>query len=170
MMKEVPGMPGIYVTEEGEIYSELRGGRYLKQQEDSKGYMRVRVSINRKKQAIKVHRAVAEAFIPNPLKKPQVNHKDGNKHNNRIDNLEWVTNIENARHAIENDLWGNVFAASRKSNESRKRPIIATDTATGESKAFESMREAEGCCGTRHINEVIRGKRSQANGYTFRYA
>lgn len=170
MMKEIPGCEGIYVTEDGRIYSTLRHGVYLKQQQDNKGYMRVRVTINRKKKQIKVHRAVAEAFVPNPQNKQQVNHKDGNKQNNRADNLEWVTNKENASHAIDHGLWGNVFGASSRANEKKKTPIIATNIRTGESVRFESMREAETYCGTKHINAVMQGKRSQANGYTFRYA
>lgn len=56
------------------------------------------------KRAIKVHRVVALAFIPNPLNKEQVNHIDGNKRNNHVNNLEWVTNSENQIHANKNDL------------------------------------------------------------------
>lgn len=55
----------------------------------------------------KVHRLVAEAYIPNPFQKAQVNHKDGNKLNNHVSNLEWVTAQENVQHALENGIFGN---------------------------------------------------------------
>ena len=67
------------------------------------GYLRVRLAkdFNRTHKLARVHRLVAEAFIPNPENKPFINHKDGNKQNNHADNLEWVTQKENIHHAIE---------------------------------------------------------------------
>lgn len=64
------------------------------------GYERAVLCLNHKSEAFYVHRLVAQAFIKNPQNKPQVNHKDGNKRNNSVDNLEWVTPSENMIHKI----------------------------------------------------------------------
>ena len=70
----------------------------LATEETSKGYLRVHLYKDGKRKHKKVHRLVANAFIPNPEGKPQVNHIDGNKQNNSITNLEWVTDAENKEH------------------------------------------------------------------------
>lgn len=87
------------VTEQGEIINK-RNAKKVKPQLNGKGYLRV--SIGGKLQF--VHRLVAQIHIPNPENKPQVNHKDGNKLNNCVDNLEWSTNKENRKHAVKNRL------------------------------------------------------------------
>ena len=87
------------ITKDGKIINKKRGNT-LKPQLNGKGYLRV--SIGKKLQF--VHRLVAEKYIPNPNNLPQVNHKDGNKLNNSVDNLEWVSNQENRNHALKNNL------------------------------------------------------------------
>lgn len=172
--KAIEGTKGfIEVSNKGRVRSWLRGyANILKTQPDKKGYHRVRITIEREKMSYKVHREVAKAFLPNPNQLPQVNHKDGNKDNNAVENLEWVTNIENAHHAIENGLWDSVFEATRKENESRKKPIIAyrIDGDSPCTRYYESISEAERDIGSRHICDVLKRKRSHVKGWTFEYA
>ncbi len=87
------------ITENGEIINN-KNGKKVRPQPNGKGYLRV--SIGGKLRF--VHRLVAEKYIPNPENKPQVNHKDGNKLNNSVNNLEWVSNMENRQHAVKNLL------------------------------------------------------------------
>lgn len=78
--------------------------KILKPIEMSDGYRRVHMALHKNKKSFPVHRLVARAFIPNPEKKSFVNHKDGNKSNNSVENLEWATKKENSRHAWKNGL------------------------------------------------------------------
>lgn len=77
-----------------------RWNRYVKPQPNNKGYGRVQLC----GKFYFVHRLVAEKYIPNPNNLPQVNHIDGDKTNNCIENLEWVSNQENRNHAVKNGL------------------------------------------------------------------
>lgn len=84
----------------GRVFN-TRTGKYVRQEVHDKGYMRVDLYNGAGRKHCKVHRLVAEAFIPNPDGKQQINHIDGNNQNNSISNLEWVTNEENAQKAKE---------------------------------------------------------------------
>jgi hypothetical protein len=75
--------------------------RILKTGKSKSGYLIVTLCIDNVKSNHTVHRLVARAFIPNEANKEQVNHKDGNKHNNNVNNLEWLTRSENVKHAYQ---------------------------------------------------------------------
>ena len=169
--KDVPGTGGrLMVSDIGNVRSYLRdkaNGNNLRPTADKKGYMRLHVTLDRQRVSYKVHRLVAEAFIENKDGKEHVNHIDGDKRNNRASNLEWSTNLENARHAINNGLWDNVFEASRRTNEARKVSVIATSAETGEVLMFDSVSDAEKHFNSRHISAVLNGKRAKAKGYYF---
>lgn len=84
----------------------VKTGIIRKQLINSSGYCQVSVTLgaNTKKKTIRVHKAVAESFLPTIKGKDVVNHKDGNKLNNHVNNLEWCTQSENMHHAVENNL------------------------------------------------------------------
>ena len=84
-------------------FGRLISERILKQN-FRQGYAYVRVFVNGKKTNLVIHRLVAETFIPNPQNLPQVNHIDGNKQNNNVNNLEWCLQRDNLLHAIKNSL------------------------------------------------------------------
>lgn len=104
-IKPIKGFPEYTVSECGLIES-LKKNRekYLKPQKYKNGYLFVSLCKDGKVFQFLVHRIVANNFIPNIENKPQVNHKDGNKQNNHVDNLEWCTARQNTVHAVINKL------------------------------------------------------------------
>ena len=107
-----------YITEDGKCFNK-NTGKYLKGQSNcrNKYHSYILTLPNGTKKRCATHRLVAKAFIPNddPEHKNQVNHKDGNVLNNNVDNLEWVTQSENQRHALENELrqYDHVFCFNK---------------------------------------------------------
>jgi hypothetical protein len=101
IFEEINGFCGYYVSNRGVVISK-RFNRPMKQYRNEDGYMMCALSKNGKSKTVRVHRLVADTFIPNPCNLPQVNHKDGNKTNNSSDNLEWVNNSGNIMHRYYN--------------------------------------------------------------------
>ena len=133
--------------------------KILKLQIDKKGYEVVKIE----RKTYKIHRLVALAFIENPNNLPQVNHIDGNKTNNNIQNLEWVTNSENQLHAYKNGL----SVHSEKSGK-EKRKVCQLDLNTGKIiNIFNSIAEAEKYFNNKNMNisGVCNGKRKSCLGY-----
>lgn len=107
--KDVIGYEGLYkVSNLGNVisinYNGTKKSKLLAYHLNYKGYARVHLTKNKQDKYMSVHRLVAEAFIPNIKKYPQVNHKNGIKVDNRVDNLEWCTNEYNFQHALNTGL------------------------------------------------------------------
>jgi hypothetical protein len=90
---------GYDITPHGDIYSHKRH-KFLKQQTNHRGYSQTRLYEKDKSRMYVIHRLVAQMYLPNPDHLPFVNHKDGNKRNNHMNNLEWCTAQQNSDHAI----------------------------------------------------------------------
>lgn len=111
-----------------------------------RGYLYISLCLkNGGRKTYKVHRLVAESFIPNSENKPQVNHKDGNKLNNRLDNLEWATSRENNNHALKNGLRVHKKGKDCHLFGSGINSKLVLDTSTG--IFYDSAKEASNCFG-----------------------
>lgn len=141
------------------------------------GYEFVHIYDKGKTRKMMVHVVVAKAFIPNPEGKPQVNHKDGNKRNNRVENLEWVTQSENMLHAYRTGLSENTRKYARQHMreishlgvEKRMVPIKATNVETGEVRVYGTIKEACKDLGVLQwdVYNVTSGQKDHAKGYKF---
>lgn len=139
----------------------VRTNRTLKLYNNDKGYLKVQLVIQGRKQTFSVHRLVAMCFIPNPNSKPYINHKDGDKTNNLASNLEWCTAKENDTHARQTGL------------KSQNKPIKAVNVNTLEEITFESLSECARYfnCNKSYIHRVLKNSygRTQYKGYKFIY-
>jgi hypothetical protein len=146
---------GYYITPDGMILKKLSTRTGL-------GYEWTRLRQGGKQRSVFVHRLVAEAYVPNPDNKPQVNHKNGNKLDNRAENLEWVTASENKRHAHASNLI-----------TPRHQPVAMYDTKGNLLRTFYSQKEAVAFLEKKHtgnISRCINGKQQTAHGYVWKKA
>ena len=125
MFKEIPNFNNYLVNTKGTVLNKKTRKR-LPQNDTGKGYLQVQF---KNKKNYYVHRLVAMTFIPNPEDKPYIDHIDGNKSNNSIDNLRWVTASEN--------YYGFGF---EQRNESRQKAVVAENIVTGQVHNFKSRK------------------------------
>lgn len=158
--KDIKGYEGLYaVSNQGRVYSYL-SNRYLSQEITNSRYLRVSLQTAdcRTKHEL-VHRLVAIAFLDNPDKLPQVNHKDHNRENNCVDNLEWCSVRDNNAHS---GCWD--AAAKVLSKE------VEQLTMNGEYiKTWPSCAEAERALGIKHIYRAANGTRQSCGGFRWNY-
>ena len=144
-----------------ETMTRFTKGRVLKQQLKPNGYLRVGFYVNGKYVNKSVHRLVAQTFIPNPDNLPQVNHRDCDRANNRVINLDWCTHQENIAYR---DKLGRTAK-----NNAPKSPVFTINLITLEVSHFCSQHEACRELGVNEgsINKVIKGKLKQTGGFWF---
>lgn len=173
--KEIIGFPGYQVNEKGEIvslhYLHHNMTRKLKLRKSRNGYYSVCLYKDGKAYSKLIHRIVAQTFIPNPNNFPQVNHIDGDKGNNNVSNLEWVSNSGNIKHAIRNNLISkerliNTTEAMSKNN---RKAVLQFDIQGKFIARYNSAQEAALMNNLSNVSACCRGKYKTTGGYIWRY-
>lgn len=136
--QEIEKYPMYIAYPDGRIYSN-KSNKFLKFSYDNQGYARVGLYIgNYKAKTIKVHRLIAESFIPNLENKIDVNHINGIKTDNRVENLEWCTRSENLKHAFDNGLKIVTDKQIEGVKERFRKPVIDINTGI----EYKSLKDA----------------------------
>ena len=175
--KDVPGFEDRYYLDPNDMnVISKHTNRPLKLRHDSSGYPEVHLSKNGKDYYCRVHRLFAEAYIPNPDNLPCVNHKDENKTNFSLDNLEWCTYSYNIKYGIGSKKRAESISSSHKGmskpwvTKRLGKPVLVINE-NGIRKTYSSAREAARQLNIRpsKVADVLCGLRKSTHGYTFSY-
>ena len=163
--------PNYEITKTGLVRN--KATQHVLSQQERNGYLRVELSCDKTRKTYSVHRLVAEQFIPNPENKAEVNHKNFDRKDNRVENLEWVTRQENSDHkissrgdALRNIMINNALNAA----EANKKAVNQYDIAGNFISTYSSMSDAERVTGVnrKSIRFCIRGQRKTAGGFIWK--
>ena len=167
--REVAGNPRYMVSNTGRV-CRTDPFRILNPSINKRGYKSINLYNNGSRTTKRVHRLVAEAFIPNKIESLQVNHKDGNKLNNNANNLEWTTAKDNCKHAWNSGLVSPSYGMLGKKNPNggrKGKPFRIIETGEIFNTAMECANKING--NHRHINDCLLGRQTTHRGYHFEY-
>ena len=164
--KPITGYEGLYeVSSLGRIkslnYNHTGKEKILKICKDGRGYLCANLCKDGKAKNHAIHRLVAKAFLPNPDNLPQVNHKDENKENNKVENLEWCSRSYNCSYGTRN----------KRTSEKNSKPVFSISKVNGLIMEYTSATEAERVTGIaqQSICRCCKGKLKSAGGYIWKY-
>ena len=132
--------------------------RYLKAIDNGNGYLRFNWRLNGRQRTVYLHQLVAQAFIENPNKYNEINHKDENKYNNKMENLEWCEHIYNCRYGTRN----------QRAKIKKQIPVKCVEANLNFSSIKEAAEWANVCITA--ISNCLNGRSKSCRGYTWRYA
>lgn len=163
---EIEGFKGYFVSKVGDVFI-LKEDTLdkMKSRIERNGYARIGICHNGKQYQKSVHRLVASAFIPNPDRLPQINHKNENKLDNRVENLEWCTAKYNAN-------YGTRIYKIKKNNrgKTREKEVAKCDMGGCILKVYASISEAVKDSHNRaHIIDCCKNRRNKHHGYKWKY-
>ena len=190
--KDIEGYEGLYqISNMGRVKSlertvwDSRGyyktvsEKIRKGYDNGHGYLRVTLCKDGKDKTCRINRLVAMAFIPNPDNLPEVNNKNEDKTDNRVENLEWCSKSYNVNYGTRNKRIAEKIRGRKLSEEHKKKigkknskPVFSVDKKSGLIMWWQSIMEAERCTGINqgHICACCNGKRKSAGGHIWFYA
>ena len=161
MWKDIYGYEGLYqVSDTGEVMNVMTG-KILKAYKEKSGYLRVGLYKDENEKSFRVHRLVAEAFIPNPFNLPEVNHKSENKQDNRVENLEYCDRKYNINYGTRND----------KVAEKVSKTVFQFSKIGEFIREWCSVSEIDRQLGFdfRNVSACCRGERKSSYGFIWKY-